>query len=82
MKTKPIIITTPSTVSATPASLRPPKADAFIGIHFHKRYSVYHVFDPDGLDLVKGRISPTEPGDFAALVGRWKRPWVVFAAIR
>ena len=37
MKTKPIITTTPSTVPTTPASLLPPKAEAFIGIDFHKR---------------------------------------------
>ena len=80
MKTKPIITTTPSTVPATPASLRPPKAEAFISIDFHKRYSVYHVLDPDGLDLAKGRINHTESGDFAELVGRWKRPRVVFEA--
>ena len=68
MKTKPII-TTPSTVPTTPASLRPPKADAFIGIDFHKRYSGYHVFDPDGLDLAKGRIKVDE----AALAERMRQ---------
>ena len=76
MKTKPITtITTSFTVPTTPASLRPPKAEAFIGIDFYKRYSVYH-----GLDLAKGRINHTEPEEFAALVGRWKRPRVIFEA--
>ena len=70
----------PSTVPAAPASLRPPKAEAFIGIDFHKRYSVYHVLDLDGLDLAKGCINPMKPGDFAELVGRWQRPRVVFEA--
>ena len=70
MKTNAITTTTPSTVPTTPASLRPPKADVFTGIGVHKRYSVYHVLDSDGLELAKGRIDHAEPEDFADLVRR------------
>ena len=55
-------------------------ADAFIGIDFHKRYSVYHVVDVEGKDLAKGRIEHRLPHEFAELVQRWKRPRVVFEA--
>ena len=53
---------------------------AFIGIDYHKRYSVYHVLDPEGRDLAKGRIEHHSPQDFVALVKRWPRPRVVFEA--
>lgn len=38
--------------------------DAFIGIDFHKRYSVFHVVDADGKDLAKGRIEHHSPQEF------------------
>ena len=44
-------------------------ADAFIGIDFHKRYSVYHVVDVVGKDLAKGRIEHRSPHEFAEQVG-------------
>ena len=56
------------------------KADAFIGIDFHKRYSVYHVVDGDDNDLAKGRIEHHSPEAFVLLVKRWKHPRVVFEA--
>lgn len=42
----------------------------FIGIDFHKKYSVYHAVDAAGNDLGKGRIEHHSPQDFATLVKR------------
>jgi hypothetical protein len=56
------------------------KANAFIGIDFHKRYSVYHSIDNDGRDLAKCRIEHHSPHEFAVLVKRWKHRRVVFEA--
>jgi transposase len=53
---------------------------SFIGIDYHKRYSVYHVVDAAGNSLAKGRIEHHSPQDFAALVRRWPNPRVVFEA--
>lgn len=52
----------------------------FIGIDFHKHYSIYHGLDAAGADLGKGRIEHHSPQDFAALVKRWPKPRVVFEA--
>jgi hypothetical protein len=56
------------------------KPDAFIGIDYHKRYSVFHVIDPEGHELAKGRIEHQTPEGFVTLVKRWQRPRVVFEA--
>lgn len=55
-----------------------PKADAYIGIDYHKRYSVYHAVDLEGRDLAKGRIEHYYPQDFITLVKRWPKCRVVF----
>jgi transposase len=52
----------------------------FIGIDYHKRYSIHHVIDAAGNDLAKGRIEHHSPQDFVALVKRWPSPRVVFEA--
>lgn len=52
----------------------------FIGIDFHKRYSVYHVIDAAGRDLAQGRIDHRCPWEFATLVQRWSPVRVVFEA--
>ena len=52
----------------------------FIGIDYHKKYSVWHAIDAAGNDLGKGRIEHHSPHDFAALVKRWPNPRVVFEA--
>lgn len=56
------------------------EAATFIGIDYHKRYSIHHVIDAAGNDLAKGRIEHHSPQDFAALVKRWPNPRVVFEA--
>jgi len=61
-------------------SLLDAKPDAFIGIDYHKRYSVFHAVDCDGRDLAKGRIEHHSPESFVHLVKRWQRPRVVFEA--
>lgn len=61
---------TPSTVVKPSVA---PTSAAYIGIDYHKRYSVYHVLDPEGRDLAKGRIEHHSPQDFVALVQRWNR---------
>ncbi|MCB0187713.1 MAG: IS110 family transposase [Caldilineaceae bacterium] len=52
----------------------------FIGIDYHKRYSVFHAVNAAGEDLGKGRIDHHRPKDFAALVNRWRNPRIVFEA--
>jgi len=52
----------------------------FIGIDYHKRYSIYHGLDAAGVELGKGRIEHHSPQDFAALIKRWPKPRVVFEA--
>ena len=52
----------------------------FIGIDYHKHYSIYHVIDAAGNDLAKGRIEHHSPQDFVALVKRWPHVRVVFEA--
>jgi transposase len=50
----------------------------FIGIDYHKRYSVYSVLDAQGDSLGHGRIDHAHPEDFRALVRRWPECRVVF----
>jgi hypothetical protein len=68
------------TSTTTPSPSTEFKPDAFIGIDYHKRYSVYHVLDAEGKDLAKGRIEHCLPEEFAALLKRWQYPRVVFEA--
>jgi Transposase and inactivated derivatives len=56
------------------------KEPSFIGIDYHKRYSVYCVVDVRGEVLERGRIEHVDPGAFAALVKRWAGCRVVFEA--
>ncbi len=56
------------------------EAATFIGIDYHKKYSVYHAVDAAGGDLGKGRIEHHSPHDFATLLKRWPNPRVVFEA--
>jgi transposase len=50
----------------------------FIGIDYHKAYSVYNVLNAQGDSLGKGRINHAHPEDFRALVRRWPGCRVVF----
>jgi transposase len=52
----------------------------FIGIDYHKAYSVYSVLDLQGDSLGQGRIDHAHPEDFSALVRRWPGCRVVFEA--
>jgi len=52
----------------------------FIGIDYHKAYSVYNVLDVQGESLGQGRIDHAHPEDFSALVRRWPGCCVVFEA--
>jgi hypothetical protein len=67
------------TSSNTPPSIVT-EAATFIGIDYHKRYSVWHAIDAAGCDLGKGRIEHHSAYDFAALVKRWPNPRIVFEA--
>jgi transposase len=67
-----------STPSNTPSIIT--ESATFIGIDYHKHYSIYHVIDAAGNDLAKGRIEHHSPQDFVALVKRWPNPRVVFEA--
>jgi transposase len=67
------------TSSNTPPSIVT-QAATFIGIDYHKRYSVWHAIDAAGSDLGKGRIEHHSPHDFATLVKRWPNARVVFEA--
>jgi transposase len=53
---------------------------SFIGIDYHKRYSVFCVLDAQGKVMERGRIDHLYPEQFIALVGRWPRCRVVFEA--
>ena len=52
----------------------------FIGIDYHKAYSVYNVLDVQGESLGQGRIDHAHPEDFRVLVRRWPGCRVVFEA--
>jgi predicted NBD/HSP70 family sugar kinase len=52
----------------------------YIGIDYHKHYSVYCVIDERGEELDRGRIEHVDPGDFVVLVKRWRDCRVVFEA--
>jgi transposase len=52
----------------------------FIGIDYHKAYSVYCVLDALGGELERGRIDHVRPEDFGTLVRRWPGCRVVFEA--
>jgi|GEM_PF-6717639 len=67
------------TPSHTPPSIVT-EAATFIGIDYHKKYSVWHAVDASGSDLGKCRIEHHSPHDFAALIKRWPNPRVVFEA--
>ncbi|TDU73150.1 hypothetical protein EI77_01618 [Prosthecobacter fusiformis] len=56
------------------------EAATFIGVDYHKKYSVWHAIDAAGTDLGKGRIEHHSPHDFATLVKRWPNPRIVFEA--
>lgn len=68
-----------STSSKTPPSILT-EAATFIGIDYHKKYSVWHAVDAAGSDLGKGRIEHHSPHDFATLMKRWPNARVVFEA--
>jgi hypothetical protein len=53
---------------------------SYIGIDYHKRYSVYCVIDPRGGQLGAGRINHATPEDFCRLVERWPGSKVAFEA--
>jgi len=69
---------TPSQTTPAGNDTASPKADAYIGIDYHKRYSVYHAVDHAGRSLAKGRIEHHCPQDFLTLVQRWPQCRVVF----
>jgi transposase len=52
----------------------------FIGIDYHKAYSVYSVLNVQGESLGQGRIDHAHPEDFRSLVRRWPGCRVVFEA--
>ena len=53
---------------------------SFIGIDYHKRYSVFCVLDSQGGVLERGRIDHLWPEQFIELVRRWPGCRVVFEA--
>ncbi len=53
--------------SYTPPSILT-EAATFIGIEYHKKYSVYHAVDAASGELGMGRIEHHSPHDFATLV--------------
>ncbi len=56
------------------------EAATFIGIDYHKRYSVFHAVDAAGRDLGKGRVEHHSPKGFPQMLARWPHPRVVFEA--
>ena len=67
-----------NTTALTTAIITPVKV--FIGIDYHKRYSVYHVLDEAGKEVTKGRIEHATPDEFGKLVKRWSQCRVAFEA--
>jgi len=57
-----------------------PVDPSFIGIDYHKRYSVFCVVDSTGNVLRRGRIDHALPSEFAALMKRHSGCRVVFEA--
>jgi hypothetical protein len=53
---------------------------SFIGIDYHKRYSVFCELNAQGEVLERGRIDHLRPEQFVALVRRWPGCRVVFEA--
>ena len=64
----------------TTPSTEPSTEPFFIGIDYHKRYSVYCVVDVAGQIQVRGRIDHATPSQFGALVKQWPGR-VVFEAV-
>ena len=56
------------------------KESSFIGIDYHKRYSVFCVLNAQGEIMERGRIDHLRPEGFGALVRRWPGCGVVFEA--
>ena len=52
----------------------------YIGIDYHKKYSIYAVVDEAGECVARGRIDHRRPEDFKALVKGWPEVRVVFEA--
>ena len=73
MSTKKQNTTALTTTISTPTK-------TFIGIDYHKRYSVYLVVDEEGKDVAKGRIDHMTPDEFAKLVRRFPGCRVAFEA--
>ena len=73
MSTKRQNTTALNTTTTTPTK-------TFIGIDYHKRYSVYHVLDEAGKDAAKGRIDHATPDEFGKLVERFPGCRVAFEA--
>lgn len=55
-------------------------SEVYLGIDYHKRYSVYCALDAQGQEVGRGRIDHRCAEDFARLLGRWPRCAVVFEA--
>ena len=51
---------------------------SYIGIDYHKRYSVYCVVDGEGEVQERGRIEHIDPAAFGALLRRWQGCRVVW----
>ena len=60
--------------------VQPAGVPTFIGIDYHKAYSVYCVLDAQGSNLERGRIDHARPEDFRTLMRRWAGCHVVFEA--
>ena len=56
----------------------PYNEQVFIGIDFHKRYSVFCVLDASGTILERGRIEHAFPQLFVDLIRRYPKARVVF----
>jgi transposase len=65
-------------MKATSQPIQPERS--FIGIDYHKRYSVFCVINGTGQILERGRIEHHFPGQCAALVKRYPKCRVVFEA--
>ena len=61
-------------------SVQPAGVPTFIGIDYHKAYSVYCVLDAQGSNLERGGIDHARPEDFRTLVRRRAGCHVVFEA--